>query len=56
MSTFVLKPEKEKTDFVFGKYNKYRQSEISRKDYIKCEMQIVANAKVVKRCFISFDI
>lgn len=35
MPTFVRKPEKEKMDFIVGKYNMYRRDEITRKEYIR---------------------
>lgn len=36
MPAAVHKPEKEKMDFVLDRYNKYRNGEISRSDYIRC--------------------
>ena len=36
MPAAVRKPEKEKMDFVLDRYNKYRNGEITRSDYIRC--------------------
>ncbi|XP_071176290.1 uncharacterized protein [Mytilus edulis] len=36
MPASVRKPDKEKTDFVIDKYGRYRNDEITRKEYIRC--------------------